>query len=119
LGCARGAPAATIRREVGIALPPLNLPLAHALIARTRIAATLGALPDQPAANQEAIADALVRVSQMVVDFPEIAELEVNPLFADADGVLVADAWIRLRDAGELPGRLAITPYPAELIGSF
>ena len=98
-----------------IDLPPLNLPLAHALIARTRIPK----LPDQPAANLDAIAGALVRVSQLVVDFPDIAELEINPLFADADGVLAADAWIRLHAAGEAPGRLAIPPYPAELTGSF
>ena len=60
-----------------------------------------------------------MRVSQLIVDFPEIAELEINPLFADADGVLVADAWITLRAAGERAGRLAIPPYPAELIDSF
>jgi len=60
-----------------------------------------------------------VRVSQLVVDFPEIAELDINPLFADAAGVQVADAWIRLRAAGDPPGKLAIPPYPAELIGTY
>ncbi|KAA5610232.1 bifunctional acetate--CoA ligase family protein/GNAT family N-acetyltransferase [Rhodovastum atsumiense] len=111
----QGGTAAQFLRDVAIDLPPLNLPLAHALIARTRVAATLGPLHDQPAANQEAVADALVRLSQLVVDFPEIAEIDVNPMFADADGVLVADAWIRLRADAEAPGRLAIPPYPAEL----
>ncbi len=97
---------------VQLDLPPLNLPLAHALIARTRISKI-------PAANLDAIADTLVRVSQLAVDFPEIAELELNPLFADADGVLAADAWLRLRGDDEPPARLAIPPYPAELTGSF
>ena len=119
IGFGQGGTAAAFLHDVAVDLPPLNLPLAHALIARTRVAATLGALHDQPAANVDAVADTLVRVSQLVVDFPEIAELDINPLFADADGVLVADAWIRLRGEGEPPGRLAIPPYPAELTGTY
>jgi acetyltransferase len=51
----------------------------------------------------------------LIVDFPDIAVLEINPLFVDAQGVLVADAWLRLRPAGER-GLLAIPPYPDELI---
>jgi acetyltransferase len=115
----QGGTAADILRDFARDLPPLNLPLAHALIARTRAAATLAPLPDQPGANEEAVAETLVRVSQLRVDFPEIAELEINPLFADAHGVLVAGAWMRLRAAGEAASRLAIPPYPAELTGRF
>ena len=81
-------------------LPPLNLALAHGLIARTRAAATLARFRDNPPANEAAVAEALVRVSQLIVDFPEIAELDLNPLIVDADGVLAADAWLRLREAG-------------------
>jgi acetyltransferase len=118
IGFGQGGTAAELMRDVALDLPPLNLPLAHALIARARVAATLGPLRDHPPANEEALADTLVRVSQLVVDFPEIAELTINPLFADAD-VLAADAWIRLRGAAEPPGRLAIPPYPAELAGRY
>ena len=108
----QGGTTAEIVRDFAMDLPPLNLPLARALIARTRVAATLAEFRDMPAADVEAIAQALVRVSQLVVDFPEIAELEINPLFADADGVLVADAWLRLRAAGdraESSGDLALS----------
>ena len=56
-----------------------------------------------------------MRVSQLIVDFPEIAELDLNPLIVDADGVVAADAWLRLREAGDPGGGLAITPYPVEL----
>jgi len=119
IGFGQGGTAADILLDVAVDLPPLNVSLAHALVARTRVAATLGELPDQPAANVEAIADALVRVSQLIVDFPEIAELELNPLFVDAKGVMAADAWIRLRAAGAIPARLAIPPYPAEWSAPF
>jgi len=119
IGFGQGGTAAAAFRDIAIDLPPLNLPLAHALIERTRVAQALGPLRDQPAANVEAVAKTLVRVSQLVVDFPEIAELDINPLFANSDGVLVADAWIRLRPAGAEGGKLAIPPYPAELIGTY
>ena len=115
----QGGTASDILGDFARDLPPLNLPLARALIGRTRVAATLAALRDQPAAHVEAVAETLVRVSQLRVDFPELAELEINPLFADARGVLVADAWMRLRDAGEASSRLAIPPYPAELAAPF
>lgn len=111
----QGGTTADILRDIAADLPPLNLPLAHALIGRTRAAATLGRFRDNPPANEPAVAEALVRISQLIVDFPEIAELDLNPLIADADGVIAADAWLRLREPGETGGGLAITPYPAEL----
>ena len=112
----RGGTSADILDDVAADLPPLNLTLAHGLIARTRAAATLGRFRDNPPANETAVAEALVRISQLIVDFPEIAELDLNPLIVDSDGVIAADAWLCLRPPGEDGGGLAITPYPAELI---
>ncbi len=101
-------------------LPPLNLPLAHGLIARSRIGARLAEpLRDLPAAYEASVAETLVRISQLVVDFPAIAELAVTSLFADADGVLAADAWLRVRAPDEPPAMLAIAPYPVELMAPF
>jgi acetyltransferase len=97
-------------------LPPLNLPLAKALIQRCRTGAMLGRpLRDRGPASSEAVAQTLVRISQLIVDFPEIAELDVPSLFVNADGVQAADAWLRLRGPDEPPVRLAIAPYPVEL----
>lgn len=114
IGFGQGGSASDLLGDVAVELPPLNLALAQGLIGRTRAARTLAEFHDQPAADRDAVADALVRISQLLVDFPEIAELDVNPLFADADGVLAADAWLALRPEGEVE-RLAIAPYPAEL----
>ena len=36
--------------------------------------------------NREALADIIVNVSQLVTDFPEIAEMDLNPVFADQGG---------------------------------
>jgi acetyltransferase len=115
IGFGQGGSAASAFGDIAVDLPPLNLPLAQALIARTRVAGTLGHYADAPAADVPAIAGTLVRISQLVIDFPEIVRMEINPLFADANGVTVADAALFLRPAGEIGGGLAIAPYPAEL----
>ena len=100
-----------------IDLPPLNLALAKGLIRRCRTGAMLAhPLRDRAPASIDAVAQTLVRVSQLIVDFPDIAELDVPSLFVDAKGVLAADAWLRLRGPDDPPVRLAIAPYPVELI---
>ena len=116
IGFGQGGSTAELTHDLALDLPPLNLPLAQALVARTRAAATLAGFRDMAAANVGAVAETLVRISQLVVDFPEIAEINVNPLFADADGVMVADAWVRLRGVDEPAMELAIAPYPSELV---
>jgi len=114
IGFGEGGTAADIRGDEAYDLPPLNLALAGNLIGRARVARLMAGLPGDQSVNQAAVADALVRLSQVAVDFPEIAALTINPLFVDPDGVLAADAELVLRPAGET-GRLAIPPYPAEL----
>ena len=118
IGFGQGGTAADFAQDEAFDLPPLNLPLAHGLIARTRLSRLLPGFRDRAPVNEPAIADALVRVSQLLIDFPEVASLSVNPLFADARGVLAADAALTLRPEGETPV-FAILPYPAHLSAEF
>ena len=46
------------------------------------------------AVNRDALADIIVRVSQLVSDFPEIVELDLNPVFATTQGAIAADVRI-------------------------
>jgi acetyltransferase len=114
IGFGLGGTAADLIGDEGFDLPPLNRPLATALIGRTRAARLLRGYRDHPPASIPAVADALVRLSQIAVDFPEIATIAINPLFADAEGVLAIDCSMELRPEGEA-GLLAIPPYPQEL----
>jgi len=97
----------------GDELPPLNGALARAQIARTRVSRLLAGYRGSPAANLDAVVDALIRVSQLSTDQPLIKELDLNPLLADKDGVIAIDARIRVHAARVAP--LAIQPYPTAL----
>jgi acetyltransferase len=114
----QGGVAVEVSADRAIALPPLNRVLAADLVSRTRVARLLAGFRDQPPARMEAIYDVLVRIGQMVADLPALAELDINPLLAGADGVVALDARMRLAPVtpGQDPlARLAILPYPQEL----
>jgi acetyltransferase len=110
----QGGTAAEVIRDRAIGLPPLNRPLALGLIGRTRIAALLKGYRDRPPVDLDKVADTLVALSELTVDFPEVAELDINPLLADDKGVVALDARVVVRAAGAR-NRMAIRPYPREL----
>ena len=112
-----GGTAVEVVADRAVALPPLNAPLAHALIERTRVARLLAGWRDVPAADSDAVAGVLIALSQLLADEPRISELDINPLLADASGVIALDARVRLSAAA--PGgaaHFAIRPYPSEWV---
>jgi len=112
----QGGTAVEVMADRAIALPPLNTQLAKALVSRTRVSRLLAGWRDTPAVDEAAVHRALVAVSQLLAEVPEIAELDINPLIANFEGAVALDARIRLsaaRPAGA--ANFAIRPYPAEL----
>ena len=102
--------------DKAVTLPPLNMKLARELIGRTRVYRRLEGYRDRRAADTEAVCLTLLKVAQLVTDIAEIAELDINPLFADHQGVIAVDARIRVTGATVAEAqRLAIRPYPKEL----
>jgi acetyltransferase len=99
--------------DKAVGLPPLDLKLARDLMERTRIYRLLQGYRNVPGADLDAVALTLVRISQLIVDVSEIAELDINPLLADDQGVLALDARIIVQPskAGR-DTRFAIRPYP-------
>ena len=113
-----GGVAAEVVDDKALALPPLDLVLAEDALSRTRVDRLLRGYRDRPPAARSAVGEAMVRLSQLIADVGEIAELDINPLLADAEGVLALDARIVVRkpEAGqERAARFAIRPYPVEL----
>lgn len=112
-----GGVAVEVMDDTAIALPPLDDVLAGDLIDRTRIGRLLAGFRDRKPADRRAITTALNGLSQMIVDFPCVASVDINPLLADAGGVMALDARIeidpdRVEQEGPNP-ELAIRPYPA------
>lgn len=115
----QGGIAVEILDDTTIEFPPLNLNLARTQIARTRVSRLMRGYRNQPATNVDAVADVLIRLSQLVADNAAIAELDINPLLADGAGAIGLDARVRIRrPAKSGDARLAIRPYPDDLIGT-
>ncbi|GAB6070993.1 GNAT family N-acetyltransferase [Thiomicrorhabdus hydrogeniphila] len=114
-----GGTAVEVIKDRSIALPPLNQFLANKMITDTKVSKMLKPFRGYPAANHEAIVNTLLRISDMVAQLPEIQELDINPLFADDQGVMAVDARITVKSlhANHKPYQhMAIHPYPSELI---
>ena len=112
-----GGVAVEVMGDTAIALPPLDDVLAGDLIDRTRVGRLLAGYRDRKPADLRAISLALNGLSQMIVDFPCIVSVDINPLLADSEGVIALDARIEIEPqdverVGPNP-ELAIRPYPS------
>jgi len=109
----RGGADVELIDDVALALPPLDLRLAHELIGRTRVARRL------KASECDALSVLLVKLAQLATDFPAIAEVDFNPVLIDQERVIVRGACIRVSPPiplhkGRGHPRFAIFPYPKE-----
>lgn len=102
--------------DSAVALPPLNMKLAMDVIGETRISKLLHGYRDRPAVDMDQLCQTLIQLSQIIIDNPEIAEIDINPLLCDENGVLALDARIRVYVGDKTPDRhFAIRPYPSHL----
>jgi acetyltransferase len=97
-----------------LALPPLDMELARVMIGRTRVSRLLRGFRGRPSVNMDALAGALVSVSRLMLDHPEVIEFDINPILADDQGVIAVDARVKLADPATRP-QSAIVPYPRHL----
>jgi acetyltransferase len=115
-----GGTSVEVVADRAVALPPLNVPLARALIERTRIARLMHGWRDVPAVDLGAVEHVLIALAQLVAEEPRIAELDINPLLADAQGVIALDARVRVSASAPAgAAHFAIRPYPQELVQHF
>jgi acetyltransferase len=109
-------------RDRALGLPPLTTTLARRMLERTRVFHALEGVRGRAPVDLAALESLLVRFSQLVVEHPEIAEVDINPLLASAERLVAVDARVVLQPpdlpADALP-RPAIRPYPAQYSGTW
>ena len=117
-----GGTEAEFFKDVAVGLPPLNQALAQRVLERTRTYKILSqGFRHKPPVNLRLLEETLVRISNLIIDFPEIKELDINPLVISGDTAIALDARIILDEeavqkrTGEY-SHLVISPYPTKYI---
>jgi acetyltransferase len=105
-----------VLEDRAIALPPLNRLLAKRLMEGTKVYRLLQGYRDIPPARIPLLEEILIRLAQLVTDFSEIAELDINPLFVNEKNACAIDARVLLKPSQTpAPLHLVISPYPDQL----
>jgi acetyltransferase len=104
-------------KDVAIGLPPLNQALTRKIVEETRVYHLLKGYRNMAPANLKLLEEIIVRFSQMLVDFPQIKEVDINPLFINQKKAVALDARIvvdkeRVFTKFEPHEHLVISPYP-------
>jgi acetyltransferase len=111
-----------VYRDRALALPPLNTTLAQRMMEQTRIFTALKGVRGRKPVEMAALEQLLVRFSQLVLEQPWIAEIDINPLLASPEHLLALDARVVLHGPAvtldQLP-KPAIRPYPLQYLSSW
>ena len=104
-------------KDVAIGLPPLNQTLARRIMEETKVYQLLKGFRNMPPANLKLLEELMVLFSQMLVDFPQLKEVDINPLFINEKEAFALDARIiidkeRVFSRFEPHEHLVISPYP-------
>jgi len=83
-----------VLKDVTFRLAPVTGEEAVSMLDSIQAAEMLKGVRGGDPVNRDALADMIVRVSQLVADYPEISELDLNPVFATKDGAIAADVRI-------------------------
>ena len=116
-----GGTGVELYRDVAVDFPPLNQALARSMIQSTKVSQLLEGYRGKEPVDMTALEQAMVKVSYLLVDFPEILEMDINPLQVRPDGICALDARIVIepKDVRKiaLPGsHLMISMYPSKYL---
>ncbi|MCK4266741.1 MAG: GNAT family N-acetyltransferase, partial [Thermoplasmata archaeon] len=112
-----GGTGVEIYKDFSIGLPPLNQILAMRMIEETKIYGLLKGFRNKPPANLKLLEEIMVRFSNMLIDFPMIKEVDINPLLINEKNAFALDARIvidkdKVFQEVEPQEHLVISPYP-------
>ena len=109
-------------KDIAVGLPPLNQVLARGILEQTKIYKALSqGFRTKPPVNLQLLDETLVRISNLTVDFPEIKEIDINPLAVNNNMVIALDARVILDEkmiSKEIHehAHLMISPYPTRYV---
>lgn len=92
-----------VLKDVTFRLAPATQEDAASMLDGIQAAEILKGVRGSKPVNREALQDAIVRVSQLVSDFPEISEMDLNPVFASDEGAIAADVRIVVNFSPKAP----------------
>ena len=104
-------------RDFSLGLPPLNQTLVRRIMEETKVYQLLKGYRNVPPANIKLLEEIMVLFSQLLIDFPQLKEVDINPLFINEKEAQVFDARIvidknKVFEKLEPHQHLVITPYP-------
>ncbi len=104
-------------KDFALGLPPLNQTLVRRMLEETKVYQLLKGYRNVPPANIKLLEEIMMLFSQMLVDFPQLKEVDINPLFIDEENAYVIDARIvidvkKVFERLEPHDHLVISPYP-------
>ena len=104
-----------VLKDRALGLPPMNRLLARRLMQETKAYSLLQGYRNRPAADMPRLEEMIVRLSQLLIDFPEIAELDMNPVLIKDGKPVAVDARLLVSPLA-VPSslHLVIGPYPEE-----
>ncbi|MGQ9743624.1 MAG: acetate--CoA ligase alpha subunit [Candidatus Bathycorpusculaceae bacterium] len=104
-------------KDFSVGLPPLNQTLVRMLMEETKVYQLLKGYRNMPPANLKLLEELIVRFSQLLIDFPQLKEVDINPLIIDENDAAIIDARIvidkeKVFQKLEPHQHLVISPYP-------
>jgi len=103
-------------KDRAIGFPPLNQVLAQRIIEKTKAYDLLKGFRGLQPVNMTKVEETLVNFSQLIIDHPEIKEIDINPLIASGDDLIAVDARIILDKDWKDKPHLIIMPYPTKYV---
>ena len=102
-----------ILKDITFRLAPTNREQALSMLDGIQAAQVLKGVRGAPPVDRDALGAIIVRVSELISDFPEISEIDLNPIIASADGATAVDALISVDFS---PKKQPYRPAQAEIL---
>jgi acetyltransferase len=116
-----GGTTAELFKDKSLGFPPLNERLARRMLENLKIYPILKGYRGSKPQNIDKLIEVMIRLSYLAADYPEIEELDINPLLVTPEDVVALDARIvidkKIKAAEMVPfSHLVLRPYPERYV---